>query len=194
MIQVGLIDDHQSILSGLTSLLQDEFRIIFSTTKPIESLTLIEKHHPDVLIVDIVFPNTSYIEFYMALINRFPNIRIISYSSLSNSLLTTSLQGLGVFDVINKSQPIEDLKRSIKRALQTPIPHSLEKKISYEVTKSEFEIISLLAKGKTTKSIANELSRSHKTIENHRRNLLLKLNVANVSELISKSYQLGLLK
>ncbi|MCR6642553.1 MAG: LuxR C-terminal-related transcriptional regulator [Sporocytophaga sp.] len=57
------------------------------------------------------------------------------------------------------------------------------------LSKREKEVFTLLAQGKTSKQIANELNISTHTVNNHRKNMLQKTNTANVSELMSVASQ-----
>ncbi|MGB0868990.1 MAG: response regulator transcription factor [Flavobacteriales bacterium] len=193
MIKIGLIDDHITVVEGLKTILKKSFNIVFTETVPQNSFELIKQFKPDVLIVDIIFPKTNYVEYYHELRKTFPNIRIISYSSLSNPILNQSLKKMGVFEFINKNEPLEKLEQTILRSMRTGNQDIESSKTPLHLTPAEVEIVQQLAQGKTTKMIGNDLSRSHRTIENHRSNLLIKLEVNNVSQLISKCYQIGIL-
>ena len=66
------------------------------------------------------------------------------------------------------------------------------KEVLESLTKREIEIISLLAKGLSTKEIAEELKRSFHTIETHRGNIKNKLGCKNVAEIATMGYRMGL--
>lgn len=193
MLKIGLIDDHESILLGLKQYLSSNYLIPFTTTNPKYSFKLIKEHSPDILIVDIMFPDINYIDFYMKLRKEFPKIRIISYTSLSNPLLNKSLKKIGVFEIVNKNEPLSILDFAINEAFKFEIPRPIKDKVNIKLTKSELEVVVQLSQGKTTKEIAEEFNRSYKTIDNHRTNILLKMKVSNVGELISTCYKLGIL-
>jgi DNA-binding NarL/FixJ family response regulator len=195
MIKVGLIDDHQSVLEGLKNYFEREFDVVFSITNPEKAVEYIKEYKPEVLVVDIVFPNVEYIEFYNELRNTFPEIRLISYSSLSNPLLEKTLYQIGVTAFINKADSLQALSDAINLAMRNPIVKKEELfSKSIQLTTTERKVLIDLSKGKTTKEIAKEVNRSFKTIENHRRNLLVKFKVNNVSELITTCFKIGLLK
>jgi len=193
MLNIGFIDDHEPILLGLKNYFSQSFNVVFTTTKPSLSFNLIKSHSIDVLVIDLVFPDVGYIEYYSKLKTQFPDVRIISYSSLVNPLIKESLKQIGVFDLINKNEPISKLEEAIHRSMKSEILGIKKKKLNISLTPSEYHIVTLLARGKTTKEISDELNRSYKTIENHRGNILTKMQVHNVSELISKCYQIGIL-
>lgn len=193
MITIGLIDDHPSILAGLQATLSKTFKVEFVTTSPDESIKLIRSTKPEVLIVDIIFPNVNYIDFYTTLRKTFPEVRIISYSSLSNPILIQTLKKLGVSKFINKKEPIAKLEHAINDIFIHQNPLFRNQKSEINLTAIEIEIVRQLALGQTTKQIASLFNRSHRTIENHRSNIMSKLECGNVSELISKCYQLGFL-
>lgn len=194
MLKIGFIDDHESILLGLESYFSSQYIVAFSTTEPKDTFKLLKENITDILVIDIVFPDLNYIEFYVKLRKDYPKIRIISYTSLSNPLLKKSLFKIGVFDIINKNEPLSILESAINRAFRHEVSNIEGGDNSHNLlTKSELKVVKQLASGKTTKEIAEDFNRSYKTIDNHRTNILMKMRVANVSELISKCYQLGLL-
>jgi len=98
-----------------------------------------------------------------------------------------------LFEFVNKNEPIEQLENAISRSMRAQISAIGNSKTPLHLTPAEVEIVQQLAQGKTTKMIGHNLNRSHRTIENHRSNLLIKLEVNNVSQLISKCYQVGIL-
>jgi len=118
MIKIGLIDDHITVVEGLKTILQKSFDVVFTETIPQNSFELIKQFKPDVLIVDIIFPKTNYVEYYHELRKTFPDVRIISYSSLSNPILNQSLKRMGVFEFVNKNEPIEQLENAISRSMR----------------------------------------------------------------------------
>jgi DNA-binding CsgD family transcriptional regulator len=85
-------------------------------------------------------------------------------------------------DIIDESDP-EEVK----------VINIVNKKndIVLELSKSELRILTLLAKGKSTKEIADELSLSEHTVNTHRRNMIHKTNVKNTAELVSKTVHLA---
>lgn len=193
MLKIGFVDDHESILFGLSQYFTKKHKVSFTTTQPWDVFELIKLHNPDILIIDVVFPNTNYIDFYVELRKKHPEIRIVSYTSLSSPILDKTLLNIGVFEIVNKGESLKFLEKTINNAFKHSLPESNAQELPFSITKTELNIIQLLADGKTTKGIAKITNRSNKTIENHRSNILIKMNVSNVSELISLCYKAGVL-
>lgn len=75
------------------------------------------------------------------------------------------------------------------------VPHKITQINSFaRLTSRELEVLNLLSQEHSTKEIANNLNLSNSTIESHRRNLLIKMQVKNVAGLIRRAFEVGILR
>lgn len=195
MLKVGFLDDHQVVLNGLKHYFESRFEIVFALTNPQTLMDHIQKYQPDVLVIDIVIPKINFLDLYKEILQEYPNLRVISYSSLNDPIVEIALKKLGVEELISKNEPLEALYQVIirKNKQETEnLPNSSQPEL-LKLTKTEIRIIKYLSEGKSTKMIAVLMVRSYKTIDNHKQNIFKKLQISNVGELISKAHRWGIL-
>jgi DNA-binding NarL/FixJ family response regulator len=195
MLKVGFLDDHQVVLNGLNHYFESRFEIVFTLSNPQKLDAYIQKYKPEVLVMDIVLPEVNFLDLYKDTLEKYPKLRIIAYSSLTDTIVEQTLKKIGVEAMISKNAPIETLYSAIlKKDLaeakeeQEVIPELLK------LTKTEIKIIEYLADGKSSKMMAIKMMRSYKTIDNHKQNIFKKMQVSNIGDLISKAYKWGVLK
>ncbi|MCT4664819.1 MAG: response regulator transcription factor [Flavobacteriales bacterium] len=189
------MDDHQVVLNGLNHYFESRFEIVFTLSNPQKLDAYIQKYKPEVLVMDIVLPEVNFLDLYKDTLEKYPKLRIIAYSSLTDTIVEQTLKKIGVEAMISKNAPIETLYSAIlKKDLaeakeeQEVIPELLK------LTKTEIKIIEYLADGKSSKMMAIKMMRSYKTIDNHKQNIFKKMQVSNIGDLISKAYKWGVLK
>jgi DNA-binding NarL/FixJ family response regulator len=134
---------------------------------------------------------------------NFPDVKMISFTSLSSPILVENLLATGVKGYVNKNQDIEDLILAIEHVydgnLYLPDDyrflikkfHVLKKN---SLTPREIEIVQLISKEYTTSDIASQYGISINTVENHRKNIFAKMNVRNVAGLVREASKLGYLE
>ena len=195
-IRIGLIDDHQLFLDGLTRLIEQEndFKIVYSTTKAINLLDKLNDLFIDILIVDISMPDINGLELIHKIKNHRFIGKIIVLSSYANNIdkscvdavLLKEIAKNELFDTI-RSVHYETYKKK-DRLLDSSIIH-----FSF-LSKREKEIVNLIAAGFTVNEIAHKTVLSKHTIETHKKNIFLKLEVSNNAELTKKAMMLGIIQ
>lgn len=202
-IQIGIFDDHPIIMDGIVGFLTkqpNQIKIIFTSTTREDLFKNINQQVPDVLILDVVAPDINGLDLFTNIINDFPKIKIVAYTSLKSTILVENLLSIGVKGFVNKSQPPQDLIQAIKDVnfdlIYVPekykfLTSKFRQPVNSNLTKREMEIIKLIAEEKTTQQIAEYLTVSAKTIENHKINLFKKLEVKNAAGLVLAATRLG---
>jgi DNA-binding NarL/FixJ family response regulator len=198
-IKVVVVDDHQMFLDGMISILsaQENFKILFVETSAKKALQKIGEKIPDIVITDISMPEMNGIEFVKKIKKQYPEVKILVLSMFENQQTFEGIDGY-LLKETNKEVLVEAINGIVNEgkkyfnAIQNS-SNSFEFKQSI-LTKKEKEIIQLIAQENTTEEIAKKLFISKGTIESHRKNIFLKLQVTNVAGLIKKAVYLGVVK
>lgn len=202
-IQIGIFDDHPIIMDGIVGFLTrlpNQINVVFTTSTKEDLLKNLSQQIPDVLILDVVAPDINGLDLFTTIISDFPSVKIIAYTSLKSTILVENLLGIGVKGFVNKTQSPQDLIEAIKDVnfdlISVPekykfLTSKFRQPANTNLTKREMEIIQLIAEEKTTQQIADYLTVSAKTIENHKINLFKKLEVKNSAGLILAATRLG---
>jgi DNA-binding NarL/FixJ family response regulator len=203
MIKVLLADDHQIVLDGLKVLLQEESHIdlVGEANTGKQALQIMETKPVDIAVLDVEMPEMDGIDTSIAIQNQFPNTKILILTMYNDQAFIRKLIEIGASGYILKNKGKEELVEAINdisegktyfgrevtntliSGIQTIVKNKPEKDVP--LTKREVDVIKLIADGKSTPQIADELFIAHSTVETHRRNLIDKTGVPN-SKLLMK--------
>ncbi len=200
-----LADDHTVVLDGL-ELLLSTFDFVKKTKKAVDEATLyhiLENNAlPDIILLDVVLGSSDGRELCKEIKKRYPEIKVIALTSYSDTYTVKSSVKAGFDGYLIKS----DDRQTVMAALQTVLRNEqffspelkdlfFQQSISNSnaaLTKREADVLRLILDEKTTKEIAEVLFISEKTVENHRSNLMLKLEAKNMAGLVKKAIARGL--
>jgi two-component system, NarL family, response regulator NreC len=212
-VRILLADDHTVMRNGLRLLLerQPEFEVVGEAADGREAVALAEKEKPDVVVMDIAMPNLNGIEAAGQILRRYPDISVVILSMHSDEAYVMRALKAGARAYLLKDSAEEDLVKAIcavsegksffspaiSRVLAEDYVRRLQLKgveDSYELlTAREREILQLLAEGKSNKEMAAVLNLSLYTVETHRSNILEKLNLHTIPELILYAVRKGII-
>lgn len=199
MIKIVLAEDQNLLLSALSSLLnlEEDIEVVGTASNGQEALQLVEEKQPDVCLMDIEMPMMTGLDAAEQLLGT--NCKVIILTTYARPGYFERAKKAQVSGYLLKDTPSETLAESIRQIMGGKRIYSPELiDIAFEndnpLTAREIEIVQLLADGKTTKSIAEELHLSNGTIRNYVSIVLDKLNVNNRIEAISKALNKGWLK
>ena len=205
-IKILLVDDHSLMREGMAAMLRevDDFIIEGTVSSGEEAVNLAEELHPNVILMDIMMRGMTGIEAARWIKERDSKIKIILVSMEVNKDLIASGIKSGVDGYLHKDSEKEVLVDAIRAVFQggryfneaitslvfedfykhekTGKPK--EKKISNDLTKREYEILEIVAHGKSNKEVADTLFISIKTVETHKTHILEKLGLRNTAELV----------
>lgn len=212
-IRIMLADDHKLMRSGLRVLLeqQADLSVAGEASDGREAAALVNTIKPDVLVMDIGMPNLNGIEAATQITQNHPEIAIIMLSMHSDEsyilralkagargyLLKDSAEsdllravhavadGKSFFSPAVSKVLLDDYVRKLKRS-GTEDPYDL-------LTPREREVLQLVAEGKSNKDVAQLLNLSVYTVETHRSNIMEKLNLRGVPELILYAVRKGII-
>ena len=167
-------------------------------SNPAGILEICEKNQPDILLMDISFPEHNGIDFIKNIKKYYPKISILVVSTHPEQLYALKAIKAGASGYINKSQPLEDYltavemvldgKNYINSAVSQLMSQSYQDGGSKDginnLSTRELQTLQLLASSLTVTKIAEKLNLSVKTVSMYRSRLLAKLNLQNNSELI----------
>ena len=196
MISVFIIDDHQMILEGIHSLLQEEKDIewIGCAKLPAELMACLKTRQPDVLLMDINLPQKSGLDLCKEVKEKYPAIHIIGLSTSNQASIIRKMQENGASGYLLKDASKQEIIMALhevnkgREYASFSVAESLKKKVTNEelpvLTKREKEILELIADGLTNQEIANLLFLNTTTIDSHRKNMLTKFNAKNTAALV----------
>ncbi len=204
-LSVLLVDDHEIVLQGMKRIVERIPRagtIITSLTGD-DAIRQIESRPFDLCISDIELPGCSGFELIERIRAISPETRIIIYTMHEELWTIRRLAESGAHAVVSKSSGVEELRRALACVIagEQYLDNRLLKlcrRAEHDgggvcsLSRRETEVLQAIVKGYNTNEIANLLCLSDNTIETHRRNLLAKLNVHNVAELVVQAIRLGL--
>lgn len=199
MIRIVLAEDQNLLLSALSSLLnlEDDITVVGTASNGQDALKLVEETNPDICLMDIEMPVMTGLDAAEQLIDA--NCKVMILTTYARPGYFERAKKAKVSGYLLKDTPSEELAHSIRQVMSGKRVYSPELiDVAFEtanpLTAREIEIVKLLAEGKTTKSIAEELHLSNGTIRNYVSIMLEKLDVSNRIEAISKALDKGWLK
>ncbi len=198
-ITIVVVDDHQIFLDGMIAILnaQKNFKLLFTETSPVNALLKLNNLLPDIIITDISMPDMNGVEFIKKVKKKFPQIKILVISMYENQQTFDGIDGY-LLKETNKKILVEAIKEIVLNGKKYNITN--QKNINnFNFNKNilspkEKEIIRFISNQHTTDQIAEKLEVSKSTIESHKKNIFLKLNVNSVAGLIKKAIYLGVIK
>ena len=206
-IKIVLADDHVLMRQGLSQVLNADpgIDVIGECGDGVELIEQGIKLRPEVVVMDISMPKMSGLVAIDKLLSQRPDCKILVLSMHNELEYIEAMQDAGAKGYVLKessSDVLIDAIRSIyhgRTAFIAAQPGSDQEKPSRAspitaLTRREREVFFLVAAGNTSKQIAELLTMSLKTAENHRSNIYKKLNVSSSAELIRLAGKAGLLE
>lgn len=201
MISILVIDDHPLVGDGITLMVKDiEYLQIISICKSgKEALEFLVDAKPDIILLDISLPDIDGLELCFQIRKTNKQTKIIGLTSTNEAGIITQLLANGGNGYLLKNMEREELITAIDEVLNGRIFlskaanqkileqfHSLKDALKNKpvLTRREKEILKLLYEGLTGPQIAEKLFLSPLTVETHRKNLMQKLNVNSVQQLL----------
>ncbi|WP_292010704.1 response regulator transcription factor [Chryseobacterium sp.] len=206
-IDILIVDDHPVVIEGLKMMMKEHpiFNIIKNFTSGSEVLHCIKSNKVDIILLDVNLPDINGIELCRKIKKISSDTIVIMFSNrFERNIVMQCIQN-GASGYLLKNISIEELIDCIKGAISGNIvfcketkeiigkPSESELNIP-RLTKREKQILQLLASGKTSINIAEELFLSPLTIDTHRKNLLQKFKAKNSTELITFALQYHLIE
>lgn len=211
--RVLVVEDHAIVRQGFIRLLEERgIEVVGEAEDGRAGVDMAMELKPDVVIMDISLPLLRGIEATKRIKRELPDIKIIILTIHSEeNYLYTALQA-GANGYLLKERTADDLLLAIEAVMkgETYLSPNFPRRMLDEykkmvrsgkktdefsrLTKREREILQLIAEGYTSKEIAKDLYISRKTVENHRANIMNKLDIHDTAGLVRYAIKIGLIE
>jgi two-component system, NarL family, response regulator len=201
-ITILIVDDHPVVRAGLASMLgtQESLKVVGAAWNGQEAFALIERHHPQVMLLDLRMPGMNGIETLQALRSLANPPRVLVLTNFETDEDVYRAVRAGAQGYLVKSTSQQEMIEAIKtvaagrRYFPAQIASRLAQRMSRSnLTAREREILEMISKGLTNKQIGSALDISANTARNHVNNIIEKLDVADRTEAVTTAIQQGLL-
>ena len=212
MTTIVLADDHHVVRQSFHLLLDAEpdFQVLGEAASGLETIEIVERLRPDVLVVDLMMPELNGIEVARRIKKQLPRTVIVVLSMHENEAYVLEALRAGISAYVLKKSTAQELVYAIRQGIaghtflspplsEHAIQAYLEKTQGTELdpyetlTAREREVLHLAAEGMNNTEIGVRLSISPRTVEMHHGNLMRKLHFRTQTELIRFALQRGIL-
>lgn len=191
-MRVVICDDHRLLLEALTTALAGQGYVVeAATTSPEDAVRAVSLADPDVLLMDVMFPDGSGVDTARRVMAEHPRTKVVLMTGTESvEPLTEALQ-IGVSGYVMKGQRIEAIVEALETAVRgglsvdrqllgrvrnaAPVPR--QRTPLDQLTPREKYVFTLLANGMSTRQIVQRLGVSQSTVRTHIQNILSKLGV-----------------
>ncbi|MDQ7949684.1 MAG: response regulator transcription factor [Pedobacter sp.] len=197
-----IVDDHQLVIDGLRSLLNNEERyaILGSCNQPKEVMEMLEELNVNVLLTDINMPGMSGVELTRNVKKRFPEIKVLALSMFGDHQVIKEMIDAGISGYILKNTGKLELLEALDKLAKgqtffgDEVTRELMKSFrnndeGSHLTNREVEIIRLIECEHSNKKIADMLFISERTVETHRKNIFRKTGTQSIVGLLKYAYE-----
>ncbi len=208
-IRVLIVDDHVIVREGLQILLSEEpgFDVVGMAGESDSALALAKKHKPDVVLMDLVMPGLDGIETTRQILSAVPSTHVLVLTTFADDQRVRDAIQAGAIGYLLKDVLKAELLTAIrsaaagKPALHPEAQQLLMKQVSGKdaaphasLTAREFNILKLIAEGKSNKEIALALHLTEGTIKGYVSTIFDKLNVEDRTQAALYAVKHGLVK
>lgn len=212
MTKILIADDHAIVRAGLRALIhaETEMELVGEASGGYETIELVEKNQPDVLVLDLSMPDLDGIAVTRSLKAKFPGLRILILTLHEDKALLKEAIKAGAAGYILKRAAESELVSAIRTILRGDlyVDPSLVRTLIGEprraapnspaateaLTPRETEILKLIVEGNTNRQIGEQLKISFRTVEGHRANIADKLGLHSRVELVRYARDHGMLE
>ncbi|MBX5474131.1 MAG: response regulator transcription factor [Thermoleophilia bacterium] len=198
--KVLLADDHRLVLEGIRSALADaeDLEIVGEASRGTDVLPLINRLHPEVVLLDIRMPGMDGLACLELIRKRFPDVKVVVLSVYTDAEHIEAVLARGASGYIVKSISPRDLASAIRQAVEGTVYHAIglpaaeDASTAAGLTERELVILRAVARGMSNRAIGKELWVTEQTVKFHLTNIYRKLNVGNRTEAARAAYRLGI--
>lgn len=206
-VKVLIVDDQTMFRELLARLISQEsrFEIVGTAGDGREALQSFTDVKPDLVVLDLMLPGLNGIDLLRQFLRERPEVRVLVISGHPSEETVRGVLKAGAHGFIEKNAPIEMLRQSVNQvadggsyfgpSVATLLRNAVANPTADEgmLSHREREILQLVAEGHSTKEIAVILTLSIKTVDNHRSNIMKKLNIHDIASLTRYAIKVGLI-
>lgn len=213
MIRVLLADDHTLFREGLRALFASEgdIEVVGEACDGEEAARKASELRPDVVVMDILMPVLNGIEATRRIRAALPDVKVLVLSMYDDEEHVQRLLAAGASGCMLKRATSDELVRSLREvaaggmaldpAVAAKVVKDYVRRVQREqdspapgeLTPRELEVLRLVAEGHSNQTIAKRLGLSRKTVDVHRTNLMRKLDLHNVTEIVKYALRHGVI-
>lgn len=210
-IKILVADDHKIVREGLIALLQknSQLQVVGEAENGRQAVQLAAELQPEVVIIDIGMPDLNGIEATRQIVADHPGVKVIALSMHSDKRFVKGMLKAGAVGYLLKYCATEELLTAIQMVMANRVylSHDItgivvedyvqkladtDSSVFQALTPREREVLQLLAEGQSTRQIADALHVSVKTVEVHRKQMMDKLGLNNLADLVKYAIREGL--
>ncbi len=208
MIKIIIADDHSVVRKGLKQIFEETMDLVVAgeASSGYELLDKVRQEDFDVVILDISMPGKDGLDTLKELKNEKPNLPVLIFTIYPEEQYAVRVLKAGASGYINKETDPEEIINAIRKVstgrkyisqflaelLASNLELSGEAPLHESLSDREFQVMCLIASGKTATDIAKELSLSINTISTYRIRILEKMGMKNNAELTHYAVKNGL--
>ena len=209
MKRVVIIEDQTAIREMLVEILRTEpdYKIIGESGDGQSAFVLCLELKPDLIVLDAKLPGLNGVDLLRRLNKQLKNLRVLVFSGHENPVLVREMLEAGAHGFVEKTAGLVEFKKGLETVakggtyfgpavaalLRNVVANPSANSSADFLTDREREILQLVAESYSTKEIAAKLKISVKTVDNHRTNLMRKLNLHDVASLTRHALEVGLI-
>jgi DNA-binding NarL/FixJ family response regulator len=210
MKRLVIIEDQTAIREMLVEILRndDNYQLVGEAGDGQAALHLCIEVKPDIVVLDAKLPGLNGVDILRRLNKRLPNLRVLVFSGHENPILVREMIEAGAHGFVEKTAGLFEFKKGLETVagggtyfgpavaalLRNVVANPSSSNTPDFLTDREREILQLIAESHSTKDIAAKLGISIKTVDNHRTNLMRKLNLHDVASLTRHALNIGLIQ
>jgi two-component system invasion response regulator UvrY len=208
-IKVIVADDHGMVRAGVRRLLEDapDIEVIGEADSGEQAMQMYLSQRPDLLIMDLSMPGIGGLEAVRRILKQEPAARILILSMHEDVVYPTRVMQAGAKGYITKHTASDALLRAVREVAKGELflERDIAQKIALygiggaedpfqELSDREFEVLRMLAEGKSVVAIAEGLFLSPKTVGTYQTRIMQKLSLNNTAELVRLAIRKGLIQ
>jgi DNA-binding NarL/FixJ family response regulator len=204
-LRIVLADDHAIVRQAIKSMLEREgVFVVGEASDGLQAVTQCREHRPEIAVLDLSMPMLNGIEAAREIIKTCPNAKVVILTEQTHDRYIAECLKLGVKGYVLKADTGSDLVRALLaisrgETLVSPSlsPAVLDAYYAGGMTRQplgvqERRVLRLIAEGKNAKEIGDLLHISHKTVQSHRTNIMHKLNIRDLANLVRYAISCGM--
>lgn len=199
MIRVVIAEDQQMLRGALTSLLQleDDIEVVAQVSNGEDALEAIERHQPDISILDIEIPGMTGLDVAEQIRQRGIGTKIMIVTTFARPGYLQKAMDLKVNGYVLKDEPIDEFVEAIRkimkgeRVVSPDLVDTLFNREENPLTEREQEVLRLAKEGKTTRQMAKTLYLSYGTVRNYLSSAIQKLEAESRHHAVLKAQEKG---
>ncbi len=210
MKRLVIIEDQTAIREMLVEILRLDanYQLVGEAGDGQSAVTLCLKVNPDVCVLDAKLPGLNGVDILRRISKKLPQMRVLVFSGHENPVLVREMLEAGAHGFVEKTAGLFEFKKGLETVanggtyfgpavaalLRNVVANPATSNAPDFLTDREREILQLVAESHSTKEIAAKLGISVKTVDNHRTNLMRKLNLHDVASLTRYALEVGLIE